>query len=309
MTDQELSCFFVRELFPLKTESGSGLDTHRIQKIETLLAACKKCRDYYSKLEKARATVIDLAGTKPSPAMISYLKEEHHFWKDTLAAWGWKRWPSTLKWAVELSVTTTVLILTVHYFPWLRLARTVQNMRPAAPVVVTAQTPEPAPVKIQTSETPGPEVQAQMQAQPTESPGLIAKVTPISKEEASDAETTAKEEENPQTAGVVAKESEQKMLGFVWRGSLKVDELNDEVADHVSKVIRDLGGTKAGQVELGWRRGKQRYYHFILPEDNYEKFLSVLNELGIVQLTQERHQRTIRPGHMRIIMTVEESEE
>jgi hypothetical protein len=299
--DQELSCFFVRELFPLKSEGT--LDSARKKKIESHLATCKECKSYYDKLEKARTTIMALAGTKPTAAMIDYLKAEHHFWIDSIKRLGWSSWPATLKWAVELSLVTVGLILTVHYFPWLGLARTVQNMRPQAPVVVAASTPVPEPevTPVVTAATAIPGLVTVAQA--TAAPQVVAaNPKPVS-------ESSKDEEENSQTAGVVPNEAEQKMAGFVWRGSLKVEELNDDLAQRVTKVITDLGGTKAGQVELGYHQGQQRYYHFILPEENYEKFLSVLNEEGIVQLTKERHPRVIRSGHMRIIMTVEESKE
>ncbi len=291
--DLELSCFFVRELFPLKSEGT--LDSVRKKKIESHLATCKECKSYYDRLEKARATILALVGTKPVPAMVDYLKVEHHFWIDSIRRLGWKSWPPTLKWAVEFSLVTVGLILTVHYFPWLSLARTVQNMRPEAPLVVVASTP-----------VPEPEV-AEVTPVPTAALVTVAAATPTTQVVAANPKDN--EDENSQTAGVVPNENDQRMAGFVWRGSLKVEELTDDVAERVRKVIIDLGGTKAGQVELGYHQGQQRYYHFILPEENYEKFLSVLNEEGIVQLTKERHPRVIRSGHMRIIMTVEEAKE
>jgi hypothetical protein len=317
MSERELSCFFVRELFPLYVEGN--IDASRKSQIETHLADCKDCKNYYEKLEAARNKISTLSATKVSPAMVDYLKQEHHFWKDFSQKLGWGKWPTTIKWAIELTFVTIVLISTVHFFPWLRFARLVNRMRPR-PQLVAVQKPEifESPAIVPPREKPQVatvvESQSSVVAKPPVEPSIApasAVPSPVSTPtkivEKDIADHSEDEEGNAQTAGVA--DGKQKAGGFVWRGSLKVDELNDDVAARVTKVILDLGGTKAGQVELGWHRGKQRYYHFILPEENYEKFLSVLNREGIIQLTQERNPRTIKEGHMRIIMTIEENEE
>jgi hypothetical protein len=307
MAERALSCFFVKELFPLYSEGH--LDSQRTAQVKSHLGTCKECKIYYDKLEGARLKISQLSQTKVSPGVIEYLKQEHHFWTQFGERLGWKKWPSTLKWAIELSTVTLILITSIHFFPWVNFVKTVQKMRPKPQMAVVETAPVPIP-KTESAEPTAPPAATPVQvavkapvSTPAPTQGHDETPTQVAKQE----NINQDEEENSQTAGV--SEGGQKASGFVWRGTLKVEDLTDELAAHVTKAIVDLGGTKAGQVELGWHRGNERYYHFILPEDNYEKLLSVLNQDGIVQLTQERHPRVIKAGHMRIIMTLEESGE
>ncbi len=103
--------------------------------------------------------------------------------------------------------------------------------------------------------------------------------------------------------------AEKRPRGFVYRGTMKIDQL-DERTPIIAQQIRDLDGAKAGEVELGWRKdNKGSYYHFSLPEQNYEKLLEELRVYGPVRISKDSHPRVMPAGQIRIILWVERSSE
>lgn len=279
MSERNLSCFFVKELLPLYFQNN--IDDKRRDEIKRHLSSCTHCKSYYEKLITARETIFNLSETEISKDLLTYLKETHSFWSEVYVRIGWSKWPNSLKWGVELGLVTVALVSIIHFTPWIKFVQTVRNMRPEAPqaLVTAAVTPAPTPVAVKE---------------------VASTLTP-SDAFAENDEKTVDVEASGETEQRSKKES-----GFVWRGTLQVEDLTDEIVDRVTSTIADLGGTKAGEVELGWHRGNERYYHFILPEENYEKLLSVLNAEGLVELKKEKHPRIIKSGYMRIIMTLEE---
>jgi hypothetical protein len=102
-------------------------------------------------------------------------------------------------------------------------------------------------------------------------------------------------------------EAEKRPRGFVYRGTMKIDQL-DERTPIIAQKIRDLDGVKAGEVELGWRKeNKGSYYHFSVPEANYEKLLEELKAFGPVRFSKDSHPRVMPTGQIRIILWVERS--
>jgi hypothetical protein len=336
---RKLSCFFSRELFSLYIEDK--LDKQRVLQVQEHLDGCSSCPALLEKMKKSKKLLEELSDIKVSKEMIDYLKREHFFWSEFAEKTSWRNWHPTAKWASQLTTVALSLTIIIHYFPWRNVARKIKHLQPVAQnqmVIEKAKTnvvgATDALEKLAPQMTPPiahkKPVQTKEEEEITETTGNVAAPVPTSSptptpvavsENSMPLQTPSnpespggpiadetKNEDEASEAIPVSKETSQKYKGFVWRGSLKVDELGDELADRVTKTITDLGGTKAGQVELGWRRGSSRYYHFIFPEDNYEKLLSELNQEGILQLTKERHPRIIKSGYMRIIMTLEESQ-
>jgi hypothetical protein len=313
MTDRNISCFFVRELLPLHLEGK--LDENRRSEVNKHLTTCQHCTYFFENIKAAREALTELSKTKVSPTIIEYLKQEHTFWTEFYRKINWSKWPNSLKWGLELAVVTFVLALTIHVFPWIKFARAVKSLQPQAPLMTNNPVilPQPAP---QLSPVPTPVTvvaASKVLAKPTV---IIPSHTPTVETGETDEQIDAKtKEEESDSAGENQGDQEKlqagakRESGFVWRGTLRVDEVSDELTERVTSTILEMGGTKAGEVELGWHRGNQRYYHFILPEDNYERLLSVLNSEGLVDLKKIRHPRVMKSGFMRIIMTVEESSE
>jgi len=104
----------------------------------------------------------------------------------------------------------------------------------------------------------------------------------------------------------MAATKEEKPKGFVMRAFMALPNL-DELGPQIGENITELGGVKAGEVELGWKRGSGRYYHFSLPEENQEKLLEKLRAYGPVRISKDPHSRIMPQGQVRFILWVESS--
>ncbi len=139
-------------------------------------------------------------------------------------------------------------------------------------------------------------------AQPT--PKLVAQTKPV---QAVANESQDSTEENSTEKASEASAAEKRPRGFVYRGTMKIDQL-DERTPIIAQKIRDLDGVKAGEVELGWRKdNKGSYYHFSIPELNYDKLLEDLTAFGPVRFSKDSHPRVMPAGQIRIILWVERS--
>lgn len=95
-----------------------------------------------------------------------------------------------------------------------------------------------------------------------------------------------------------------KKIGGLYRGSLIVNEINN-ASEKLTEKIVSMGGKKAGEVELGWRKSeKMSYYHFALPEDNVDNLKEFVGGLGELQIQFENHPRLMPAGVKRFILEV-----
>lgn len=92
--------------------------------------------------------------------------------------------------------------------------------------------------------------------------------------------------------------------GFVYRAFMTLPDL-ENVGPKITQQIKELGAEKAGEVELGWKRGTGRYYHFSLPEANEQKLLEALRAYGPVRVSKDPHPRQMPEGEIRFILWIE----
>src|SRR5258708_5492107 len=106
--ERTLSCFFARELFSLYLEEK--LDSQRRSQIKNHVSKCASCSLILAKITVSREIVMDLSNTKPTTALVEYVKKEQHFWTEFFDQAGWKNWPSTLQWAPQLRFVARVFV-------------------------------------------------------------------------------------------------------------------------------------------------------------------------------------------------------
>ncbi len=96
--------------------------------------------------------------------------------------------------------------------------------------------------------------------------------------------------------------------GGLYRGSIVVSDL-ETVATKITDKLVDLGGRKAGEVELGWRKNPHlAYYHLTMPEGSVQDAKDFLKNFGQLKLDFENHPRLMPNGTKRIILEVREVE-
>ncbi|MGZ5280566.1 MAG: hypothetical protein ACXWC9_11510, partial [Pseudobdellovibrionaceae bacterium] len=141
--------------------------------------------------------------------------------------------------------------------------------------VATTPSPTPTVTMPQTTET-----------KPVGKPPISAVVPPVDKS-------------RPATAAT------EKKQGVLFRGVINVTNIQAVTPKLVEKV-QELGGRKAGQVELGWFKGDSSYFHFTMPESQYQELQEFFKEYGTLAIQQEPHERVMPEGIRRIIITVYE---
>jgi len=106
-------------------------------------------------------------------------------------------------------------------------------------------------------------------------------------------------------AGAAVASKTGKPQGFVYRAFMTLDDL-DTLGPKITQLVQELGGVKAGEVELGWKKGNSvRYYHFSIPDDNQEKLVEQLQTYGPVRISKDPHPRIMPKGQVRFILWVE----
>lgn len=105
------------------------------------------------------------------------------------------------------------------------------------------------------------------------------------------------------------KKETPKKVGELYRGFMTVNDLQLVTKQTVDKIV-ELGGRKAGQVQLGWERDEEeRYFHFSLPEKNKQVLMDFLSNFGQVRLSSQEHPLVMPDGKIRIILVVKQNPE
>lgn len=95
--------------------------------------------------------------------------------------------------------------------------------------------------------------------------------------------------------------------GFLYRGQMSITNL-PVAGPKISEKIIEIGGRKAGDVELGWQKSPTSlYYHFTIPEAKYDELMAFLAQYGKPKLVKEKHPRVMPDGIIRLILTTDES--
>jgi hypothetical protein len=175
------------------------------------------------------------------------------------------------------------------------LLRPPQKTTVAQPTVVASTpvvTPSPAPAKIAAAvvETP---VKTPVEASETK----VAEAKPVESPEPGTTETT-------ETAETKAVAPAKKGNAYLYRMTMYVDDV-DTVTPEIVNLISSMGGQKAGEVELGWRRKGGSYFHFSVPEANSPKMQEGLKKYAPFNIVKSAHPRVMPEGIERYILWVE----
>jgi hypothetical protein len=93
--------------------------------------------------------------------------------------------------------------------------------------------------------------------------------------------------------------------GALYRGNIIVTNVLAITPKFVEK-IRELGGRKAGEVELGWKKGESSYFHMTIPESKLQALQDFAKSYGQFKISKEKHDRVMPEGIIRIIFTIDE---
>lgn len=111
----------------------------------------------------------------------------------------------------------------------------------------------------------------------------------------------------PVTTTTLAGTVVAKSQGELYRGVIEVTNVA-AVSPKIVDRLAELGARKAGQVELGWRKGTGSYFHMTIPKDRYQDLVQAFSQYGDLKIHKEKHERVMPDGIIRLIIDVKENE-
>lgn len=189
----------------------------------------------------------------------------------------------------------------------------------SVPAVVAGPRPAPVrpPIETNAGWKPVPTPRADVKPTPvvvgansaapgtTATPALAPNATHAAPTAAAGTSANAKPVAKPMAVATQAPAASSKASrSFVYRAFMTLSDL-ENIAPKITQQIKELGAEKAGEVELGWRRGSGRYYHFTIPESNEQKLLENLRVYGPVRISKDPHPRVMPEGQVRFILWIE----
>lgn len=324
---REISDFIAKEL--LYDYMAGRLDGDRQAAVEAQLSKNKELKAELDRIHLASSYAKKLASTQIQLNVINQIDEPETYLSVLLKKTNFQKWPLGVRWAVEAYLVLMVLMILLIAVPWedalkFSLSPRSREIILAEAVHETSKDREALKARLESEkgnfedegvkkpETIAPvAVQPASPSKPPENSPLIA-AAPLVKTETPSSPTPPP----PVAAGKAPvkerepiAEAKQKKAseGFLYRGVLAVTNLSMTSPKIVEKILA-LGGRKAGEVDLGWKKTPtSSYFHFTIPEAKYEELSKFLSDYGRVKIAKEKHPRIMPDGIVRLILTVEEA--
>lgn len=132
--------------------------------------------------------------------------------------------------------------------------------------------------------------------------------TAVSVEKPPEAIVQVEKKISPPIGVAEKKPIEKNKSGEVYRGRLVVTDLKQVISSIKEKII-NLGGKKAGEVDLGWMKNDNTsYFHFSFPDENKTDLEEYLKQFGVFELSNETHPRVMPKGFKRYIIEIKQNE-
>ena len=221
-------------------------------------------------------------------------------------------WPESIRWMSEALGVVIVVAAFAIIMPWSQLMNQIFYSSNKEVVLTEIK-------KIQEVEVEGTQVASvpAQQDKPLYSDEGVAKTvvnvspTPLISPTPQETKVAQNNKPSPTASPVAAvaaliETTTVAKTGFLFRGSLETSNLS-VVSSRIRDQIEQFGGRKAGEVELGWKRGNSSYFHFTVPESKYEELTQFLKSYGDFKIQKEKHERIMPDGIVRVIILVEES--
>jgi hypothetical protein len=310
---RELTTFLCREM--LYDYLTKNLDEDRRAAVERFLATSPELQSELQLLGLAERYCQDLSKTRVTSAHIEELKTIKSATAVVVNRLRWVNWPETLRWATQALVVSSMVALLAVVIPWnkinLRFPKRVnapisQNI--PAPVPVPVESAAPAPVAPVPAAAPAaaPVAASAPAPAPVETTAIVASTPPseLTESDKTLAKNTEEEEEAETDKG--APKTVQ-LHGMLFRMMMNINNAEGLTPEITEKILK-MGGEKAGQVKLGWRKNHPNgsYYHFKMPEENYSELVKTLGAYGPVRIYKSPHGRVMPPGQIRIILFVQD---
>lgn len=337
MRKRNLSEFMCIEM--LYDYKSGKLDPLRHQAVEEGLQASPRVREELKKLSIGISYCDKLKNISISEPLVDLILDHPKPSEKIFSKVRWSGLPQPVRWALEAVVVAVAIALFVTQVPDLFRGEKPEaesllvkkfDIKPPGPEM-SAETDVSGEESTKIAETDPldsqPAQQAQVVIKPSapvvatkEIPTLLKPLTPepVKKVEPVTATPVATTPTAVATAPVVAapattaaqtpvaveKPVSKKGNAYVYRMTMYVDDV-DKVTPEIVTLVAGLGGEKAGEVELGWRRKGGSYFHFSVPQANSASLQDGLKKYAQFNMIKSAHPRVMPEGIERYILWVE----
>lgn len=341
---RQLSRFHAQEL--ILDYAENRLDSERKAAMDEFLPRDKTTQESLAAVRAALKYAEQLNRIEVSPELIRQVETTKLGWAKWADQMSWHNWPEVMRWSAEAVVIAAIFAAVISLLPMHKLARwlprpaqevilaevdkakddpqvlmdipePVEKEPMVVPPIAAIEKPTPKPpikvadkptqksveIRAETPSAPA-DVAAVLPEASTESAAQISPPAQVKlpalnlKSDRTDEMAADEESPAPQPTGKGPK-------GFVYRAFMSATAV-EETTNTVRDLILSLGGMKAGQVELGWRKNTGTYFHFSLPESNYESLLESLRAYSPVRIYKDPHWRVMPQGQIRLILFIED---
>jgi hypothetical protein len=286
-----------------------NLDAERKAAIAKLVAESDSLQSDIKKIKNGLQYCQILAETTVAETLIGNIKTPSTYFHVLLQKMRIDEWPVGIRLGVEVLIVAALVITSALLVPWHKIANL--QLSTSKEIVIAEVGHEVAKNK---GEISGPKTEEKPLYQDEGAPSYPAgpstsTTVSVATKKASESKPKALPTTTLEEVAASAVETESSPptsgQGYLYRGSIAVANLPVTTTKFVEKIA-EMGGRKAGEVPLGWKKGNGTYFHFTIPEKQLDTIEKFMNGYGHLKISKEKHPRVMPEGIVRIIITVEE---
>ncbi|MFZ4402589.1 MAG: hypothetical protein ACOYOK_00670 [Pseudobdellovibrionaceae bacterium] len=299
---RSLSEFVSNEL--LYDYAIGALDEHRKNNLEECLKNNITLQAELNQLQKSIDYLNELKNIQINSKIIQSIDDQSNYWLVFAQRIKLNSWPVGLRWGAEALLVLSLMVIVIVFSPWNKIFET--NWMVKNSDIILAEIIKSEKNMNSKDSTPAEfkdEIKSEIKSEQIAKNEVTIKTDESNK--FLDVPIT-KNEKNQQTEQNNLESSNQSE-GYLFRGTIKITNL-DTSTTKIKEFIESLGGRKAGEVNLGWKKNPgSAYFHFTLPEAKKKDLEDFLLQFGQLKLAKEKHPRIMPGGIIRLIVTVEEA--
>ena len=307
---RDLSQFLGQEL--LYDYAMGSLDPDRQQAIEKFLKNNKEAQNDLKGIRNGLIYIESLKEIKVASSVLEYAKEPNSYLQVMLGKIHFSEWPQGIKMALEALVVSVGVASVAMLVPWDRLKEI--KFRSEQEIVLAELSREyekkdtiiqGQAIKVPDEVFPDEGTATTISLRATTTTHFAAVVKPVVAPPTTALAAIVKSIVAPPATGSADVGTDGKHQGFLFRGTISITNF-EAINPKIVEKIGQLGGRKAGEVPIGWRKGTGAYYHFTIPESKYQEVVNAFNEYGKLAIAKEKHERVMPDGIIRLIISVED---
>ncbi|MCB0393564.1 MAG: hypothetical protein KDD25_03355 [Bdellovibrionales bacterium] len=292
---RHLSEFLCREL--LYDYAIGDLDPIRKVAVQESLESFPELEDELKALEHGIRYLNKISETEISEPLYHRVIEDNSWFSKIN---NFKSWPNWVRWSLEAGLVAGLVVLTISLVPDEFWMKDTSRWEIGSTELGTSQ----AELEMSDETDEEAEITQKEEEGPTPTGSEDVASAKISGDESETAATEPGETKSTEATATTRK-ADKRAKGYVIRMYMFSDRV-DEITPLIVEKIENIGGKKAGEVRLGWRKKQGSYFHFSIPEDKNSEFTRFISQFGDVRISKDEHPRVMPEGTERYILWVEE---